>query len=74
MFLDSLAKETYQAEIAGMGYNMYAHQGGVTLTLSGFSQKLPQLLEMILHRFAAREFNPDRFETIKQQLLRNWRN
>ncbi|MEO0889162.1 MAG: insulinase family protein, partial [Pseudomonadota bacterium] len=47
---------------------------GVTLTLSGFSQKLPQLLEMILHRFAAREFNPDRFETIKQQLLRNWRN
>ncbi|MET2900563.1 insulinase family protein [Vibrio rotiferianus] len=74
MFLDSLAQETYQAEIAGMGYNMYAHQGGVTLTLSGFSQKLPQLLEMILHRFAAREFSPARFETIKQQLLRNWRN
>ncbi|WP_423839704.1 insulinase family protein [Vibrio mytili] len=74
MFLDSLAKRTYQAEIAGMGYNMYAHQGGVTLTLSGFSQKLPQLLEMILHRFTAREFSVERFETIKQQLLRNWRN
>ncbi|EDP59201.1 insulinase family protein [Vibrio sp. AND4] len=74
MFLDSLAEETYQAEIAGMGYNMYAHQGGVTLTLSGFSQKLPQLLQVILHRFAAREFSPERFETIKQQLLRNWRN
>lgn len=74
MFLDSLAQETYQAEIAGMGYNMYAHQGGVTLTLSGFSQKLPQLLEMILRRFAAREFSQARFDTIKQQLLRNWRN
>ncbi len=74
MFLDSLAQETYQAEIAGMGYNMYAHQGGVTLTLSGFSQKLPQLLEMILKRFAARDFNPTRFHNIKQQLMRNWRN
>jgi len=74
MFLDSLAKETYQAEIAGMGYNMYSHQGGVTLTLSGFSQKQPQLLEMILKRFSSRDFSPVRFETIKQQLLRNWRN
>ncbi|NMS30976.1 insulinase family protein, partial [Vibrio parahaemolyticus] len=33
-----------------------------------------QLLEMILHRFASRDFSPARFETIKQQLLRNWRN
>ncbi|EMB7842636.1 insulinase family protein [Vibrio vulnificus] len=74
MFLDSLAKETYQAEIAGMGYNMYAHQGGVTLTLSGFSQKLPQLLEMILKRFATRDFSPIRFDNIKKQLLRSWRN
>ncbi|MGF1709979.1 insulinase family protein [Vibrio kagoshimensis] len=74
MFLDSLEKETYQAEIAGMGYNMYTHQGGVTLTLSGFSQKQPQLLEMILKRFAARDFSAIRFDTIKQQLLRNWRN
>ena len=74
MFLDSLATETYQAEIAGMGYNMYAHQGGVTLTLSGFSQNLPQLLQMILKRFKDRDFNPERFDTIKQQLMRNWQN
>ncbi|MEH0742474.1 insulinase family protein [Vibrio cholerae] len=74
MFLDSLAKETYQAEIAGLGYNMYAHQGGVTLTLSGFSQKQPELMAMILKRFAAREFSAQRFETIKAQLKRNWQN
>ncbi|WP_070963541.1 insulinase family protein [Vibrio sonorensis] len=74
MFLDSLAKQTYQAEIAGMGYNMYAHQGGVTLTLSGFSKKQPQLMSMILSRFAEREFNESRFNQIKNQLLRNWNN
>lgn len=74
MFLDSLAEETYQAEIAGMGYNMYAHQGGVTLTLSGFSQKQPQLLDMILSRFSQRDFSQERFDSIKNQLLRSWRN
>ncbi len=74
MFLDALAKETYQAEIAGMGYNLYAHQGGVTLTLSGFSQKLPQLMEVILRKFAQRDFQPKRFDSIKQQMIRNWRN
>ncbi len=74
MFLDSLAKETYQAEIAGMGYNMYAHQGGVTLTLSGFSAKQSELMKMILARFARREFSQERFDSIKTQLLRNWRN
>lgn len=74
MFLDSLAADTYQAEIAGMGYNMYAHQGGVTLTISGFSQKQPELMTQILTRFAKRDFSSQRFNTIKQQLLRNWRN
>ncbi|NOH70710.1 insulinase family protein [Vibrio pectenicida] len=74
MFLDSLAKETYQAEIAGMSYNMYSHQGGVTLTLSGFSKKQPELMTMILERFSSREFNAKRFDTIKQQLIRNWKN
>ncbi|HAS64076.1 MAG TPA: peptidase M16, partial [Vibrio sp.] len=74
IFLDALAKETYQAEIAGMGYNLYAHQGGVTLAISGFTEKQPELMKMILQRFAKREFSEKRFNTIKTQLLRNWRN
>lgn len=74
MFLDALAKETYQAEIAGMGYNLYAHQGGVTLAVSGFTEKQPELIKMILQRFAKREFSEKRFNAIKTQLLRNWNN
>lgn len=74
MFLDSLAKRTYPAEIAGMGYNIYAHQGGVTLSISGFSQKQPELLKMILSQFSKRDFKSDRFKLIKKQMLRSWRN
>ncbi|MDR9825951.1 insulinase family protein [Vibrio sp. FNV 38] len=74
MLLDSLAEDTYQAEIAGMGYNLYTHQGGVTLTVSGFSQKQPELLEMILLKFTERSFNPERFTNIKTLLARAWKN
>jgi insulysin len=74
IFLDSLAKETYPAEIAGMGYNMYTHQGGVTLSISGFSQKQPDLLKVILDKFARREFSEHRFLSVKTQLERSWKN
>lgn len=74
MLMDALSEQTYQAEIAGMGYNLYCHQGGVTLTLSGFSQKQPLLLDVILTRFMTREFKTERFEFIKNQLIRHWNN
>ncbi|WP_264877031.1 insulinase family protein [Vibrio agarivorans] len=74
MLLDALAQDTYQAEIAGMGYNLYTHQGGVTLTVSGFSQKQPELLKMILKKFTERSFNPERFTSIKTLLARAWNN
>ncbi|WP_201264048.1 insulinase family protein [Salinivibrio sp. HTSP] len=74
MLLEALNEQAYQAEIAGINYNLYAHQGGVTLTLSGFNDKQPLLLELILKTFSQRSFNPERFETIKAQLQRSWEN
>lgn len=74
MLLDATNEAAYPAEIAGMSYNLYAHQGGVTLQLSGFSEKQPLLLDLLLARFANREFNVDRFNNIKAQMLRHWRN
>ncbi|MDX1302311.1 insulinase family protein [Photobacterium sp.] len=74
LLLESINEKAYPAEIAGMSYNLYAHQGGVTLQLSGFSEKQPLLMKLILDRFANRSFNQDRFDNIKAQMLRNWRN
>ncbi|GAD88368.1 peptidase M16 family protein [Vibrio halioticoli NBRC 102217] len=74
LFMESLSRQSYQAEIAGMSYNIYAHQGGLTLTISGFSEKQPQLLQMILEKFATRHFEQQRFDSIKTQMLRKLRN
>ncbi|KLV09252.1 peptidase M16 [Photobacterium aquae] len=74
MLLDAINEAAYPAEIAGMSYNLYAHQGGVTLQLSGFSEKQPLLLQLLLDQFANRQFNLERFNNIKAQMLRSWRN
>ncbi|OBT15873.1 peptidase M16 [Vibrio sp. UCD-FRSSP16_10] len=74
LFMETLSRQSYQAEIAGMSYNIYAHQGGLTLTISGFSEKQPQLLKMIIDKFATRNFDSQRFDIIKAQMLRKFRN
>ena len=71
---DHLNALTYPAELAGLGYQMYAHQGGFTITLSGFSDKQALLLDMILGNRTLGYPDPARFAAIKQQLVRNWEN
>lgn len=74
LLLDALSEESYDAELAGIDYQLYVHQGGVTLLISGLSEKQPELLELILTRFAQRQFNASRFNAIKHQLTQHWTN
>ena len=54
--MESINEAAYPAEVAGLNYNLYAHQGGVTLKLSGFNEKLPLLMDLVLDKFAKRDF------------------
>lgn len=74
MFLDSLVEDTYHAEVAGLNYHLYTHQGGMTLTLSGFTQNQIKLLQLILNKFRQRDFNKERFNKIKNLLIKKWAN
>ncbi|WP_025822128.1 insulinase family protein [Shewanella marina] len=74
ILLDYLVEYTYQAEVAGLGYNIYPHQGGITLHLSGFTGKQEQLLELIISKARLRDFSQERFDLIKKQLLESWHN
>ncbi|CAH0533994.1 Protease 3 [Vibrio stylophorae] len=74
LLMDAINESAYPAEVAGISYNLYAHQGGVTLQLSGFSEKQPELLQLIIQRFVTRHFKTERFESIKTQLKRSWTN
>ncbi len=74
LMLDHLISTSYQAELAGLSYNLYAHQSGLTLQLGGFSCKQRLLLEAILNQLYALEFSEARFQLVRERLLRNWRN
>lgn len=74
MLLDYLIEYTYQAEVAGLSYNIYPHQGGITLHLTGFTGKQEVLLALLIEKARERNFTQDRFDLIKRQILRNWYN
>ncbi|MFM2481018.1 insulinase family protein [Celerinatantimonas sp. YJH-8] len=72
--IDHLSELTYQAEIAGMSYQIYTHQGGYTLHTAGISHRQFELLKMILNERSFGHFDPQRFEHVKHQLLEYWHN
>jgi len=71
---DDLAEMTYPAEIAGLHYDIYSHQAGVTMHVSGYTPKLFLFFEMLITQIRQRNFNESRFNEIKQQLITSWQN
>ncbi|WP_144214644.1 insulinase family protein [Shewanella donghaensis] len=74
MVLDYLTESTYQAEVAGLNYNIYPHQGGITLHITGFTGNQETLLALVIEKARERQFTQDRFKLIKKQLIRSWTN
>ncbi len=74
LYSDSVTEKHYDAELAGIHYHLYSHQGGMTLQLSGISSKQPTLLERLLHDLQHFELVEARFELIKTQLSNHWQN
>ncbi|MFQ6370524.1 insulinase family protein [Shewanella sp. YIC-542] len=74
MLLDYLTEYTYQAEVAGLSYNIYPHQGGITLHLAGYTGKQETLLALLIDKAKNQDFTQQRFDNIKRQLLRSWHN
>ena len=71
---DSLNTWVYPAQMAGLGFQLYPHQRGITLKIFGFNDKQPQLLALIsnqLHQLAFSEVQFARLKAEKQQNLQN---
>ncbi|MEW6995623.1 insulinase family protein [Colwelliaceae bacterium MEBiC 14330] len=73
LYSDTVIEENYQAELAGIHYHLYAHQGGVTLQISGYSENQQLLLQRLLTRLTNHEVSEAHFNLFKQQLINHWR-
>jgi secreted Zn-dependent insulinase-like peptidase len=74
LYTNTVVEENYDAELAGIHYHLYAHQGGITLQISGISENQPRLLEKLLYRLTHHDSNEENFLLFKQQLIKHWQN
>ncbi len=67
-----LSEQFYDAEVAGMHFNLYPQQSGITLHLAGFSDRQPTLFKDLMRSLAALRSSEQHFQSVRQQLQRNW--
>jgi secreted Zn-dependent insulinase-like peptidase len=74
LYGDAVIEQHYDAELAGIHYHLFSHQGGMTLQMSGVSTKQDKLLEQLLMSLVTESFIEEKFDLFKKQLINHWNN
>lgn len=70
---DALNEYAYDAEVSGLDYSVSTQSIGIDLSLSGYNDKMAVLLEKVLVCMRDLEIRSDRFEIIKERLMRYYK-
>ncbi|SMY27142.1 unnamed protein product [Zymoseptoria tritici ST99CH_1A5] len=71
---DSLIEYAYDAELAGLSYNLGAMSNALEVTVGGYNDKMHVLLEKVLVTMRDIEIKQDRFDIVKERLIRGYKN
>lgn len=71
---DSLTEYSYNAELAGISYFTELTLHGIQLRVRGYNSKQNVLLKKIVERMVDLEIDPERFESMKDKILRKLKN
>ncbi|KAH8732027.1 Metalloenzyme, LuxS/M16 peptidase-like protein [Phaeosphaeriaceae sp. PMI808] len=71
---DALVEYSYDADISGLVYDFTNHINGLSITVSGYNDKLHVLLEKVLTSARDMEIKQDRFDIIHERVTRSLRN
>lgn len=71
---DSLTEYAYDAEVAGLSYNIENQLEGMLLAMGGYNDKLPVLLEKVIQKMRHFKVDTERFKLLKDQLRRSYKN
>jgi insulysin len=74
LVLDALNTFAYPAELAGLNYDISAQTSGFLLTLTGYDDKQPLLLDRILNVFGHVEPTAEKIASYRDELRRSWSN
>jgi len=71
---EQLNEFSYPATLAGLGYQLYSHVRGISVRISGYSDKQSLLLEEVLTALKKPAIKDDSFNRHRDELIRHWRN
>ncbi|KAG8889415.1 Insulinase (Peptidase M16) [Tulasnella sp. 332] len=64
---DALTEYSYDADLAGLSYEVSNTAGGIHISIGGYNDKLTVLLKVVLDKLKTLTVNPERFEVLKEQ-------
>ena len=72
--IQEMAEDTYSASLASLNYSVYAGERGFFISLSGYNEKLPLLLQTILQHFQnfEKNLNQVKFDAICEQAKKDY--
>lgn len=73
-FKDDLNEYIYDAELAGLKFNLNNTTSGISVNLCGYSHKLNILLQKVLNQLFNFRVDPKRFEILKEDYIRSLKN
>ncbi|GJJ12380.1 hypothetical protein Clacol_006621 [Clathrus columnatus] len=71
---DALTEYSYNASLAGLGYNFSSYDRGIFFGASGYNEKIPVLSQKVLETMKNLKMDPERFKVIKEDLKEEWEN
>jgi len=74
LLADALTDVAYEAALGGVGVGTGVSWQGLTLTLSGYDQRLPELSALVASSLRSFEMTPRAFERRREQLMAQLRN
>lgn len=71
---DKLSEYSYPANLAGAFFGLAHRARGFTLTVGGYNDKQPELLQALLQTLVDADFAQERFDIIRTEAIRSWQN
>ncbi|TFK76345.1 insulin-degrading enzyme [Pluteus cervinus] len=71
---DSLTEFSYDADLAGLSYNLIHHTSGFMVAMQGYNDKMEVLARHTQERIKSLTIRPDRFNVMKELARRDWQN
>ncbi len=71
---DSLNEFAYPARLAGLDFSVSSNSRGIDINIQGYNDRQGLLLTRIMETIRKPRFDSARFDSVKAELMRNWKN